>query len=373
MRQLLLVPLVRLALAAALCCAALPAASPAAGGTSRSWAQAQIKLVTTRKIFLETPSTFRPQDPLTAGTLGTVIGRLTGKPVEEPRDPEAQVSMESLDAALVRALGLGDSAAAVFQSARASGLNPPARFGTEVIARLLGLRVNHPVGHDNLELLPGQTATRAEAAYSVARILRLQGDRANDVQSGQNPVSRAVDGHQDTRLTSAATAPSELVPSAEVEGIKALAQSFALPELTTWQQRILQTAVSFIGDPYVWGGTSESGMDCSGFVWRVYKLTSYSEAPQLSGVLQGRTTMAMSGEVPKSLRIGVNDLQPGDVLFFGNGPKSKPSKVDHTGIYLGNGWYINSARSGVAVAWLWPGESSRLAWARRPLAEAGLQ
>jgi cell wall-associated NlpC family hydrolase len=81
----------------------------------------------------------------------------------------------------------------------------------------------------------------------------------------------------------------------------------------------------------------------------------------------------MSGEVEPSERIGLDDLQPADVLFFGaRGGGSKPKDVDHMGLYLGNGWMIHSSRYGVALAPLdgWYGE--RFAWARRPLAEAGL-
>ena len=151
--------------------------------------------------------------------------------------------------------------------------------------------------------------------------------------------------------------------------------SSSLPELTAWQGRILQKAISLIGEPYVWGGTSPNGMDCSGFVWRVYKLTSYAGAPQLAGILQGRTAGDMSGEMPVSQRISIDNLQPGDVMFFanGNGPTSSPSQIDHTGIYMGNGWFINSSRNGVAIAPLRGDEGSRFAWGRRPLAEAGLR
>ena len=380
--------------AVALCCAVLSGSSLAAGGESHSWAQAQIKLVTKRSMFLGTPAAFRPQDSLTEGTLARVVGRLTDTPAKKPRAPATPVSMAGLDAALVRALGLRDAAAAFYRGARASGLKPPARFGTEVMARLLGLRLNHPVGQENLELGPRQTATRAEAAYSVAAILHFQGNQGNYGGSAQGPAGQSSDGkdwsghgegtgdgwnprhgrhsHDAWRSTSSATAAIGFASSWEVEGRKAQAQSFALPKLTVWQRRVLQTAVSMIGDPYIWGGTSQAGMDCSGFVWRVFKLTSYSGAPQLSGVLKGRTTMEMSGEVPKYRRIGIKKLQPGDVLFFGNGPKSKPSEVDHAGIYLGNGWYINSSGYGVAIASLDGGHGSRFAWARRPLAEAGL-
>jgi S-layer homology domain len=73
--------------AVALCCAVLPASSLAAGGTSHSWAQPRIKLVTTRKLFAGTPATFRPQDPLTEGTLARVIGRLTNTPAKKQGAP----------------------------------------------------------------------------------------------------------------------------------------------------------------------------------------------------------------------------------------------------------------------------------------------
>jgi cell wall-associated NlpC family hydrolase len=62
------------------------------------------------------------------------------------------------------------------------------------------------------------------------------------------------------------------------------------------------------------------------------------------------------------------------VLFFGAaGPRSKPAQINHMGIYLGSGWFIQSSDQGVALSPLtssW--YSSRFAWARRPLAEAGL-
>ena len=157
-----------------------------------------------------------------------------------------------------------------------------------------------------------------------------------------------------------------------------------MPVLTSWQRRIITTAFSFVGYPYVWGGTSEGpesifgvdsrgGFDCSGFVWRVYKLQRYPDGSALASTLKGRTTSQMSREVPRAERIPFADLQPGDLLFFGTkGPRSKPAQVDHAGIYLGNGWFVHSSRYGVALAQLDGWYLDRFAWARRPLAEAGL-
>jgi peptidoglycan endopeptidase LytE len=137
--------------------------------------------------------------------------------------------------------------------------------------------------------------------------------------------------------------------------------------------------------PYIWGGTSDGpetefgvssrgGYDCSGFVWRVYKLQSYPNEGDLASVLKGRTTYQMSGEVPKSKRIALADLEPADVIFFGDkGPKSQPSQVGHMGIYVGNGWFIHSSEYGVALAQLSGWYAKEFAWGRRPLAEAGLE
>lgn len=345
-------------LTAALLSALLVPAAAVAAGSTRSWAQPQIKLLTRQGIFAGTPANFEGSGDLTAGALATALTNLTGTAAPAPSDPSAPVALEQLDRSLVVGLGLGDAAYRFYRAAWSAGISPPRRFGTEVAARLLGLRLNHPAGQDDLELQPQQTATRAEAAYSLAQIFRFGSD----------------DGDWWRRHSSAATETTDYASSWQVEQVKAAATTFALPELTAWQRRIIATAFSYVGYPYVWGGTGESsvGFDCSGFVWRVYKLTAYPGEGELAGVLRGRTTMEMSGEVPRAQRIAIDDLQPGDVMFFGRGKRSKPAQVDHTAIYVGNGWLVQSSGYGVALAPFDGWYRSSFAWARRPLAEAGI-
>ena len=81
----------------------------------------------------------------------------------------------------------------------------------------------------------------------------------------------------------------------------------------------------------------------------------------------------MSAEIPKSARIAFADLQPGDVLFFGSrGPRSTPAQIGHAGLYVGNGWFVHSSGQGVTLQPLQNGYVTGFAWARRPLAEAGV-
>lgn len=281
--------------------------APAAGAEPSSWAQPQIKTVVARGLMAKTVASFRPSEPLLQPDLDALIGGLTDEPV--------LVGWTTTEVTMaVRALGLAPAAAQFTAAARAAGLKPSARFGTEVVARLLGLRANHPAAQDDLELLPNDTATRAEAAYSASRILSFSGS--------------------------------------EVAAVQSAAATFSFPSLDALQLEVLGQALSFVGLPYVWGGTSEhtespfgvtsrGGFDCSGFIWRVYKLQPYADAPGLGNTLRGRTTFQMSGEVPAAKRIKTAELQPGDILFFGaKGPRSKPAEIDHAGIYLGNGWFV---------------------------------
>jgi cell wall-associated NlpC family hydrolase len=368
----------RLATLAAACAVAAIAAAAAAGSSLPNWAAPQIATVVAHKLMdAKSVKKFRPNATLTQKTLtGLTTGLKEQLGSSPPPDSgtdttttgttdttttsgttttsagasSAPETMAQLDKSLVQAIGLKKAASEFVQGARADGLAVPSRFGTEVVARLLGLRLNHPAAQDFLELRPQDPATRAEAAYSAAQILGL----------------------------------GVLADSWQIAQVKSLAASFALPQVSDWQRQILDTAFSKIGMPYVWGGTSDGketefgvtargGYDCSGFVWRVYKLQSYPNEGALASTLQGRTTYSMSVEVPRSKRIGFQKLQPADVLFFGSrGAKSKGSQIFHTGIYVGDGWFIQSSDEGVALAQLTGWYKQKFAWGRRPLREAGL-
>ena len=106
-------------------------------------------------------------------------------------------------------------------------------------------------------------------------------------------------------------------------------------ELPDWSQ-IEKTAREFMGRPYLWGGTSGKGVDCSGFTKMVYYLHAL-ELPR---------------DASQQVRVGVeiktdttfSNLIPGDFLFFGRSATAEqPERISHVAIYLGDGKMIHAS------------------------------
>ena len=98
---------------------------------------------------------------------------------------------------------------------------------------------------------------------------------------------------------------------------------------------LVSTAIGFLGIPYLRGGNSaETGFDCSGFVRAIYKETIGLVLPR-SADQQANATQ----------KIDKNELKPGDLVFFNTMKRT----FSHVGIYLGEGKFIHSPRSGASV------------------------
>lgn len=99
---------------------------------------------------------------------------------------------------------------------------------------------------------------------------------------------------------------------------------------------ILSEAQKHLGAPYVSGGASPSGFDCSGFVYYVLKQLGYS--PYRTPVDQYNMGTSVTKE----------NLKPGDIVFFAN---TYTSGLSHVGIYSGNGQFIHSPNSRSTVSY----------------------
>lgn len=100
---------------------------------------------------------------------------------------------------------------------------------------------------------------------------------------------------------------------------------------------LIREAMSWIGTPYVYGGESKDGADCSGFVMMAYKNALGIKLPR---------TSADQGDFCEN--IDRKKLEAGDLVFFHGG---KSNKVSHVGIYVGEGKFIHASSSkGVMIS-----------------------
>ena len=111
---------------------------------------------------------------------------------------------------------------------------------------------------------------------------------------------------------------------------------------TTAGDQVAELAKQYAGSPYVWGGASPAGFDCTGFVMFIY------------GQFGIQLPHNEAGQLASGPAVGADDLQPGDVLVFAN---TYRRGLSHVGIYLGGGRFVHAVdeRVGVPVSDLWDG------------------
>ena len=359
--------------AAALVAGPLVGSAAAKKLTAANWDSAEQRLVVHEAVMSEAGAGFAGASPLSAAAESSALTVIAARDGVAPVvfDTGPPLTVVRFDALLVDQLGLGAVAEHVQQVATSAGLAPPGYFGSEVVARYLGLRYTHPPGEQKLALYPWNPITRAEAAHSFAVVLAMVGGA-----SGKPPAS-GVEGTIEgtTGEAAPALAPAPPPTSWAIAAAREALMAFSLPTYTTAQREVLHIAVAKIGMPYIWGGTTDNtadglehgGYDCSGFAWRVYKLSGLPWGRQI----RGRTAAEQAGEIPKRERIHLQDVAGGDLLFFGSAhfdSTATESNVIHEAIAMSDEWAINSSAQGVYVLPLtsgWLAES--FTWARRVL------
>lgn len=108
-------------------------------------------------------------------------------------------------------------------------------------------------------------------------------------------------------------------------------QSMSPNESLEARQKMIVYSKQFVGVPYVYGGASRSGMDCSGFIFTVANDALGIKLPRSSAGLYSSVRIIKDSE-----------KEPGDLVFF----KTAGSKISHVGLYMGNNQFIHAASDG---------------------------
>ena len=173
-------------------------------------------------------------------------------------------------------------------------------------------------------------AAREQAAAAAAAAAKRQAASAALQASAADTTTPAPPPAATTDTTATATVPAVPAVTTPVPGITTTPSSPAFSgPLPAGHPETAQLALAYLGVPYLWGGESPSGFDCSGLVSYVYA--------QIGITLPHFAAAQWDYGVP----VPVAQLQPGDLVFF--------AALDHVGIYLGNNEFINAPHTGSFV------------------------
>ena len=178
----------------------------------------------------------------------------------------------------------------------------------------------------------GKLVALCGCLFAAAALPALAGPGLAGDSADQLPVADSVTS---TLVAGAARVPDRDVLFASDVSQQILAaaeQAAAEPKKEGRAQTLLKGALALLGTPYRWGGTSpEGGFDCSGLVGYVFRTALGIELPRVS------RDMARDGE-----KVERSSLVPGDLVFFSRRGK----RVDHVGIYIGEGRFLHAPRTG---------------------------
>lgn len=174
------------------------------------------------------------------------------------------------------------------------------------------------------EYLNAQAAADAQAQQEANASAQAQADAEAAAQAAADAAAQA----EADAAASAGTEDTSADSSGSEESYEDTSSSSS-----TLGQEIVNFAVQFVGNPYVWGGTSlTNGADCSGFTQSVFANF---------GISIPRTAAAQSGS---GTPVDLGSIQAGDLLFYSGG-----SGIGHVTIYMGNGQVVHASNSNTGI------------------------
>jgi cell wall-associated NlpC family hydrolase len=293
------------------------------------------RMVARRLVSLYTSSSPSTLDMILGATsLGSLLTRIDDANHVSSLDGQVIAEVQTFKAAVRR-----DASRLVAEHADASALVTQRRDEQISISNELAQRQQLLSSiHGQIATLEAQAAAAAAAAQ--ARLAQQAQQRIQAQQAAQEAAAQAqvvgataaAPAAPNTSGATASTAPAGAAPpsTAAVSAATASGGTVSVLPASPYGSQVVSIAMSFLGVPYVWGGASPSGFDCSGLVMYAYAQVGVS-LPHSSYAMWGY------GEpVPE------NELQPGDIVFFDG--------LGHVGLYIGGGEFVNAPFTGSVVS-----------------------
>ena len=160
----------------------------------------------------------------------------------------------------------------------------------------------------------------------------ISGTRSNSGTTGTSSTSETKSGASVTNAGTSILSRSNVI-EAGTSIVKSISSSLPVIATTASRQALIQYAKQFLGNPYVYGGTSlTDGADCSGFVQQIFKHF---------GITTGRSSR---DQYANAQSISFEQLQPGDLVFYASG-----DYINHVAIYAGDGVIIHAANARTGI------------------------
>jgi LysM repeat protein len=165
-----------------------------------------------------------------------------------------------------------------------------------------------------------------KAGMNTADLKKLNHLTSDNIYVGQKLIVSKSTTTAQTPPSSGKVTPSSPTPTGSGQ-TSASAASYSVDKL-------ISAAKGVIGTPYVWGGETQAGFDCSGFIYYAYNKAGYQVKRMSSDSYYSRSSY-------------VTKPQPGDLVFFEG---TYQSGISHLGIYLGNQQFIHAGDNGVEIS-----------------------
>ena len=179
------------------------------------------------------------------------------------------------------------------------------------------------------EFVAAMEADTDESAESTAE--SVDSENAEQTVESGTAVSADTDAEVSSENVDTDVSAEESVDNSEKDDSETEEEAQSGPTEEELREQIVEFALQFEGNPYVYGGTSlTNGADCSGFVMSVFAQFGYS-LPRVA-----------ADQYYQSVQKSVADLDPGDLVFYGSG-------ISHVALYIGDGQIIHASTSASGI------------------------